>query len=120
MLMLAAGMAFAIPTKVAILSATAYEPPRDYVQDRPPADEPVADPPRPVLTSPPSSGRARQRRSTAAVHRPSPALVGFEPERVTLSLPSFSLYDVYSKQEVATLGVKQATEVRVPVVNVLF
>jgi hypothetical protein len=47
MLMLAGGMALAIPTTVAVLSATAYEPPADYVQDRAPADEPVAEPPRP-------------------------------------------------------------------------
>lgn len=124
MLMLAAGMALAIPTTVAILSATAYEPPKDYVLDRPPADEPVADPPRapqdPQLTAPTPTGMRRKHRSTGVVHRPAPALVGFEPERVTLSLPTFSLHDVYSKQEVATLGVKQATEVRVPVVNVLF
>jgi hypothetical protein len=34
-----------IPTTVAVLSATAYEPPANYLQDRPPADEPVAEPP---------------------------------------------------------------------------
>src|SRR5688500_758071 len=47
LLMLAGGMALAIPTTVAVLSATAYEPPLEYVEDEPPADEPVADPPRP-------------------------------------------------------------------------
>lgn len=45
--LLAGGMALVIPTTVAVLSATAYEPPADYIQDRPPVDEPVADPARP-------------------------------------------------------------------------
>jgi len=52
MLMLAGGMALAIPTTVAVLSATAYEPPASYTQDRAPADEPVAEPPQPALTQP--------------------------------------------------------------------
>src|SRR5688572_20795501 len=55
MLMLAAGLTFAIPTTVAVLSATAYEPPADYLQDTPPADEPVANPPQPVGAPPPAA-----------------------------------------------------------------
>jgi hypothetical protein len=47
MLMLAGGLAFAIPTTVAVLAATAYEPPADYLQDRAPIDEPLAEPPAP-------------------------------------------------------------------------
>jgi len=47
MFMLAAGMALAIPTTVAVLSATAYEPPANYTQDKGPVDEPVAEPPQP-------------------------------------------------------------------------
>jgi hypothetical protein len=47
MLMLAAGMALAIPTSVAVLNATAYEAPTSYTQDRGPTDEPLADPPAP-------------------------------------------------------------------------
>src|SRR6478735_12444145 len=47
MLMLAGGVALAIPTVVAVLSATAYEPPAAYLQDQAPADEPVAEPPAP-------------------------------------------------------------------------
>jgi hypothetical protein len=52
MLMLAGGMALAIPTTVAVLSATAYEPPASYTQDRAPADEPVAEPSRPTNAVP--------------------------------------------------------------------
>jgi hypothetical protein len=48
MFMLAGGMALAIPTAVAVLSATAYEPPANYTQDKAPPDEPVAEPPQPA------------------------------------------------------------------------
>ena len=53
MLILAGGMALAIPTTVAVLSATAYEPPASYTQDRAPADEPIAEPPQPTGTPTP-------------------------------------------------------------------
>ncbi|HEY1537204.1 MAG TPA: hypothetical protein VGF76_24455, partial [Polyangiaceae bacterium] len=52
MFMLAGGMALIIPVTVAVLSATAYEPPASYTQDRAPADEPVAEPPAPAGTNP--------------------------------------------------------------------
>ncbi len=55
MLILAGGMALAIPTTVAVLSATAYEPPASYTQDRAPADEPVAEPPIPATSPTPGS-----------------------------------------------------------------
>ncbi|MEO6600040.1 MAG: hypothetical protein ABIQ16_09230 [Polyangiaceae bacterium] len=55
MLILAGGMALAIPTAVAVLSATAYEPPASYTQDRAPTDEPVAEPPQPSATPTPAS-----------------------------------------------------------------
>src|SRR6187399_354006 len=45
MFLLSAGMILAIPTTIAMLSATQYEPPANYVQDQAPSDEPVADPP---------------------------------------------------------------------------
>jgi hypothetical protein len=54
MLMLAGGLAFAIPTVVAVLAATAYEPPDSYLQDQAPADEPVAEPPAPSEGTPPA------------------------------------------------------------------
>jgi hypothetical protein len=53
MLMLAGGLVLAIPTVVAVLSATAYEPPADFLQDQAPADEPVAEPPAPSEIAPP-------------------------------------------------------------------
>ncbi len=47
LLMLAGGMTLVIPSIVFALSRTAYEPPVDYLTDKPPADEPVANPPQP-------------------------------------------------------------------------
>jgi hypothetical protein len=120
-LMLAAGMAFAIPTTVAVLSATAYEPPLDTVEDQPPSDEPVADPPRSVGALPTSGATAPRARKSAARHRPTlPALIDVEPERISLSVPAVELREVYSRKEVASFGLTQATEVRIPVLNVLF
>jgi hypothetical protein len=58
MLILAGGMALAIPTTVAVLSATAYEPPASYTQDRAPADEPIAEPPQPASTPNPAPAAA--------------------------------------------------------------
>jgi hypothetical protein len=50
LLVLASGMALAIPVTVAVLSATAYEPPASFTQDKGPTDEPVAEPPQPAAT----------------------------------------------------------------------
>jgi hypothetical protein len=55
MLLLAGGLTLAIPTTVAVLAATAYEPPADYLQDSAPADEPVANPPQPEGAPPPAA-----------------------------------------------------------------
>jgi len=115
MLMLAGGLTLAIPTTVAILSATAYEPPATFVQDQAPADEPVADPP----TVAPTSGAARTRQIAKRTPSAPPALIDVEPDRLSLSVPSVEVRDVFSKAEVA-MGAPQATEVRIPVLNVLF
>src|SRR3954468_19223070 len=58
MLMLAGGMALIIPTTVLVLSATAYEPPASYTQDRAPIDEPVAEPPTPATSPTPADAPA--------------------------------------------------------------
>ena len=52
MFLLAGGMLLVIPTTVAVLSATAYEQTAEYTQDRPPRDEPAADPVLPASSSP--------------------------------------------------------------------
>jgi hypothetical protein len=119
MLMLAAGLTFAIPTTVAVLSATAYEPPATYVQDQAPADEPVADPPQATPPPPVKSGATRSRPVAKRIPSAPPALIGVEPDRLSLSVPSVEVRDVFSHAEVA-MGAPKATEVRIPVLNVLF
>ena len=145
MLMLAAGITLAIPTTVAVLSASAYEPPATYVIDQQPTDEPVADPARPAgstsapagsappagppaaapgatPTTPVPSGAARsrqlaERRSPA--RRIPPALIDVDPDQVSLSVPNVEVREVFTRAEVA-MGAPKATEVRIPVLNVLF
>jgi len=154
MLILAGGMALAIPTTVAVLSATAYEPPASYTQDRGPTDEPVAEPPQPSnapttpapapattsptgteVTAPPApvvsppaapTGSLPKRKSNAHrtlpldYHLSPPALIGVSSEALTLGVPAVEVRNVYSRSEVAMYGVSQATELRVPVLNLLF
>jgi len=131
-LLLAGGMALAIPTTVAVLSATAYEVPSDYVQDRAPADEPVAEPPMPDTESeeppaeaPPAvepSGRLERRRLRDTSRRPlpPPALFGYDGSALTLGVPALELRDVYCRRDQLTYGLKKETEVRVPVLTVVF
>ena len=154
MLMLAGGMALVIPTTVLVLSATAYEPPANYTQDRAPSDEPVAEPPRPssapsaappptttsptgneVTAPPPSEAAPLAAPPTSSLHKRNtnahhtlpldyhlspPALIGVSSEALTLGVPAVEVRNVFSRRELALYGVNQATEVRVPVLNVLF
>jgi len=146
MFLLAGGMVLAIPTTVAVLATTAYKPPADYVQDRAPADEPVAEPPQPSSSEPstpssvappePTSRRSpvrSKKRVSARSERLSlysrheavrpkalPSLIGVEQGLVTLSVPAVQVRDVFNRREALQTGVKQATEVRIPVFNFAF
>lgn len=140
MLLLAGGLTLAIPTTVAVLSATAYEPPADYLEDKPPADEPVADPPAPTTpgsapaTTPPPSGAGAAKSTTAALpkrqrvrtavlpplHLTPPAILDLSPDMVALRIPALEIRGTYSEKEIAMFGVRQTAEFRVPVLNVVF
>ncbi|HMJ12270.1 MAG TPA: hypothetical protein VK524_12685 [Polyangiaceae bacterium] len=138
MFLLAGGLVLAIPTTVAVLSTTSYKPPANYVQDRPPADEPIAEPPQPGSAPPPASPttrngkqRAPSARKAVAAARLSayqpvprlltpPSLVGFDQGLLSLSLPAVEVRSVYTKRDVQQMGVKQETEVRIPVFNFSF
>lgn len=123
--LLVGGMALALPTTVAVLSAAAYEP-VNYTEDRPPADEPVADPAR----SAPPAGETKPTSRAPARHLPvaelarapmlPPALFGVKEGELTLSIPAVEVRQMYTRTEVAVYGVKQHPEVDVPVVNVVF
>lgn len=125
MLLLAGGLTLAIPTTVAVLSATAYEPPASYMQDQPPADEPVADPPQPGAA--PSSRAPVKKPLRLARSRPlpplrltPPALIDVTPNVLALSVPAVEVRDAYTRVEVAMYGAEQTAEVHVPVLNVAF
>ena len=145
MLMLAGGLAFAIPTVVAVLAATAYEPPASYLQDQAPADEPVAEPPAPTDAAPPPAAPApaaapppatetappaaapaptgrRHLRSTRrlSLKLPPPALLGFQASRLALGVPNVELRHAYTVSEQVMFNAPDAAELRVPVLNVVF
>jgi hypothetical protein len=116
--LLAAGMALVIPTTVAVLNATAYEPPADYVEDRAPIDEPVDNPPEP------EDFRTQGRRTSTHTGRhsqpePLTGLLGYR-DGVRLSVPAMTIGDVFSREEVAMYGVGQQTEIQVSVVDFRF
>jgi hypothetical protein len=118
--LLVGGMALALPTTVAVLSASAYEP-TNYMEDRPPADEPVAEPAQPsAAPGPKPQSRAVDHRAPIARAEVPPALVGVGEGALTLSVPAVEVRQVYTRTEIATFGVQQHTEVDVPVLNVVF
>jgi hypothetical protein len=149
MLMLAGGLAFAIPTMVAVLAATHYEPPADYLQDQAPVDEPLAEPPAPTESAPLPAGAPPAaapppdaappatppatdaapaptgRRHLPAARRlslklPPPALLGFRESRLALGIPNVELRHAYSRSERVMFNAPDVTEWRVPVLNVVF
>ncbi|HEX3597293.1 MAG TPA: hypothetical protein VHU80_19435 [Polyangiaceae bacterium] len=129
MYLLVGGMALAIPTTVAVLSATAYEP-VNYTEDKPPpADEPVAEPPQPGSptgvpappTTPSPTSHVKRHRSERIAHaKAPPSLIGLAQGTLTLSVPAVEVRQAYTRTEVAMLGLKQHTEVDVPMLSVAF
>ena len=82
-----------------------------------------------MVSPPPSSaptGSLPKRKSQAHrtlpldYHLSPPALIGVSSEALTLGVPAVEVRNLYSRKELALYGVNQATELRVPVLNVLF
>lgn len=131
MFLLSGGMVLAIPTVIAMLSATQYEPPANYVQDQAPADEPVANPPEPGAqlehddTAPEHANHRvafhpRKFEAPMLYSELPPALVGLHEGELNLAVPAVALYGLYTPTQMAEFGVKQATELRMPVFNLVF
>jgi hypothetical protein len=142
MFMLAGALVLSVPTWVAVKSALSYKPPANYVEDKGPSDEPVAEPPQPSTTpaapapATPATGGSSLRAPkhtprTARVARLSlygsepralipPSLVGLDRGLLSLGVPVVELHNVYSKRELLQTGLKQETEVRIPVFNFSF
>jgi len=122
-LMLAGGMALIIPTTVAVLSATAYEPPADYTEDRGPSDEPAAEPPQPTAQSPKRSRTAShtmRHESRSALRLTPPTLFDIGGGMAQIAIPDLQIRELYSRVEREQFGVRQGTEVRLSFLNVLF
>jgi hypothetical protein len=123
MFLLAGGMALVIPTTVAVLSATAYEPPANYVEDAPP-DEEFFDPPEEHTTT--TSAPAPADAALPARHAPTgalalaPGLFDYRLGYLTLSVPQLEIRDLYTQDELHEFGTRQETEVEVRVVSVVF
>lgn len=138
------GMALALPTAVVVLDATKFRP-VNYTEDQPPADEPAAEPaapePAPSETTPSEGqqptgdrhdgksrkGDLRARVVTRQKHDTRPTTPALPPAAldvvggtVSIAVPAVEVRHVYTRTEIATLGVKQATWVHVPVLNVVF
>ncbi len=138
--LLAGGMALVIPTTVAILSATAYTPPKNYTEDKGPSGAPVAEPPQP--SSAPATTPAATAPATSRAHHPRhhrvallprrerplalyhpvlpPALIGLQPRGLTLSVPAIEVRDTFSQRERLRYGMKEETELHVPLFNYVF
>lgn len=98
MLLLAAGMILAIPTTVAVLSATSYEQTAEYTQDQPPADEPKANPVETTPAAPPATSTEPVTNppadGTAPATTPSPS----EPAPTSSSAPPISHSNVLKRR----------------------
>jgi hypothetical protein len=92
-----------------------------------PAPTPPASPSGPASGAGPSSQLPRVRHHLATRERllpplvlTPPALVALTPGAVALRVPAVEIQNTYTRAEVAMYGVKQTTEVHIPVVNVVF
>ena len=141
MILLASGMLLAIPTTVAVLSATAYEQTAEYTQDQVPADEPKADAVVPIAppstpSAPPSPGVAPASPTPAAAPAPAPitratpkrtrralpqALIAMDSHsNLHLGIPAVEVRQMYSRAELQRFGLEQRSELRVPLLRLAF
>jgi len=110
--MLAGGMALVVPTIVAVLNATAYDPTEEEDEQ---GDEPGTS----VPTEAEGSVQVGARYPSGG---PVPmAIVGVDAwskrKAVGVGIPAVSVQPRYSASEVASYGVAQGTEVSVPIVS---
>jgi hypothetical protein len=102
-------------------------PPTMQPPETPPAPNPPASPSGPASGAGPSSQLPRVRHHLASRERAlpplvltPPALVALKPGALALGVPAVEIQNTYTRAELAMYGVKQTTEVHIPVVNVVF
>jgi hypothetical protein len=109
--LLAGSLALVIPTLLAVLSASQFEPPATYRQELPADEEPVLAP------APEGEGARRE-----LAPFPAAAARGVERDATPLALhlPSFEISPTFSDVELRTFAVSQRTELHVYVFNGVF
>jgi len=127
--MLAGGMALVIPTLVAVLNVTVYsneedeqepsaEGGSDVVQVTAPGEQPAVAPgaaPEPPAPATPAPGATPT--TSKGKHRVPLAFIGVDRRGIRPGVPAVEVVPLYNNTEIAQFGVKQGTEVRVPVVR---
>ena len=139
---LVVGLGLIIPTTIATIGATAYNPERDQpAEDNAPAtgplDESTGTPAAPATTAPaapaPSTGatsgttsdvipsaRPRSRQLAARpAFRPT-GLLDMGPDGLSLAIPAVNVGTNYSAQEVRQYGLTAVSELRIPLVSGTF
>lgn len=101
MAFLVGGLVFAVPTTLAILSATSYKPPKNPEVDT-------------------AAREASLDRMQAAQFDPSPALVRVGHGGFAMEMPAVAVAPVFTEENRQIFGLPSATSVRVPVLNLRF
>lgn len=118
--MLAGGLALVIPTLVAILNVTAYDPEEDEdlgegEEAGEGGTEPSVEGDSPAEPAPLESDKSGRRRAVP------PAVVGIDASgkrlRLRPGVPAIGVGPAYSAQDVAAYGVEAGTQVHVPIVH---
>lgn len=126
--LLAGGLALVIPTMVLVLNATRYHPVEGASEDAAPRNEPKADPgapggnavtpggaPVPAVPTPPPAAPA-----PAPAAPPPQSFLDVHGGEMRLGVPVPEVRPVFSQADRAQFGMKQQTEVRLPVFRLAF
>jgi hypothetical protein len=106
----AGSLALVIPTLLAVLTASQFEPPATYRQELPADEEPPFEPP-------PDGEGARLGPSFAAARA---SVVDRDATALALRLPTVDIVPSFSADELATFGVQQRVELHFSVFNGVF
>jgi hypothetical protein len=109
----ASSLALVIPTMLAVLTASQYEPPQTYRQELPADDEPPIEP---VL----DVEGAALRPALGAPRAPQVPGVDLGATGVSLGLPTLGVAQSFSDEELAAFGVEQRMELHLSVFNGVF
>ena len=121
--MLAGGIALILPTVVLTLNATRYRSAENYRENNAPTNAAPANPGSPsgspVQPTQPTQPNAPVKTGEATAP-PTGSLVSVRSKNVQVGVPIPDVAPVFSARQRAELGVKQETQVNVPVVHVTF